>query len=145
MKSTCCLLCLVAGLVVLTGCGKDNAAPPPPPAPTVAPAPAPAPQAAEPATPPPAPVVRAAPTPTPSTAASGYLGALAGAQRLAAKTVDLSSLNQECQLFNTQEGRYPKDLNELVTMGYIGKLPAAPVGMKLVYDASQGKVTAVPQ
>jgi len=140
MKSTCCLIFLVAGLV-LTGCGKDNTAPPPAPAPP----PTPAPQAAEPATPPPAPVVRAAPAPTPGTASGGYLGALAGAQRLAVKTVDLSSLNQECQLFNTQEGRYPKDLNELVTMGYIGQIPAAPAGMKLVYDARQGKVTAVPQ
>jgi hypothetical protein len=32
-----------------------------------------------------------------------------------------------------------------VTKQYIGKLPAAPAGMKLVYDAAQGKVTVAPQ
>jgi hypothetical protein len=33
----------------------------------------------------------------------------------------------------------------LVTKNYLGALPDAPVGMKIVYDAVQGKVTVVPQ
>jgi hypothetical protein len=66
------------------------------------------------------------------------------AQQAAVKTVDLTSLNEEVQLFNVQEGRLPKDLDELVSKQYIGKLPAAPVGMKLVYDPVQGKVTTAP-
>jgi hypothetical protein len=32
----------------------------------------------------------------------------------------------------------------LVTKEYIGKLPPAPTGMKLVYDAVTGKVTTAP-
>jgi hypothetical protein len=112
---------LVAGLV-LTGCGKDENSSGP--STTVAPV---------------------NNTPPPAQAGNGYVGALARAQQLAVKTVDLTSLNEEIQLFNTQEGRLPKDLNELVTKQYIGKLPAAPAGMKLVYDAAQGKVTVAPQ
>ena len=49
------------------------------------------------------------------------------------------------RLFNVQEGRNPKDLNELVTKQYLGALPYAPAGMKLVYDANEGKVSVVPQ
>ena len=66
-------------------------------------------------------------------------------QQVAVKTIDTTSLNQEVRLFNAQEGRYPADLNELVTKQYIGKLPEAPVGMKLSYDATTGKVAVVPQ
>lgn len=121
MKSACCLLCLVAGLV-LAGCGKDEKTStttttvttvnntPPPPAP----------------------------------AGNGYVGTMVKTQQAAIKTVDVTSLNEEVQLFNVQEGRFPKDLNELVTKEYIGKLPPAPAGMKLVYDAVQGKVTTAP-
>jgi hypothetical protein len=82
---------------------------------------------------------------TPAGPPTGYLGTLAKGQQVAVKTIDVTSLNQEIQLFNVQEGRNPKDLNELVTMKYIGELPYAPVGMKLVYDAAQGKVSVAPQ
>ena len=112
---------LVAGLV-LTGCGKDENSSGP--STTVAPV---------------------NNTPSPPQAGNGYVGALVKAQQLAVKTVDLTSLNEEIQLFNTQEGRLPKDLNELVAKQYIGQIPAAPAGMKLVYDATQGKVTAEPK
>lgn len=83
--------------------------------------------------------------PAPSSAASGYVGALAKGQETAVKTVDVTSLNQDIQLFNAQEGRNPKDLNELVSKNYIGKLPDPPQGMKFVYDADQGKVSLSPQ
>jgi len=120
MKSACCALFLVAGLV-LTGCGKDD-------------------KSSTNTT-----TVTASPAPPPAPAGDGYLGAMTRAQQLAIKTVDVTSLNQEVQLFNTQEGRLPKDLNELVDKQYIGKLPAPPVGMKLVYDPVQGKVSVAPQ
>jgi hypothetical protein len=82
----------------------------------------------------------------PSAPASGdYLGALARGQQQAVKTADVASLNEQLQLFNAQEGHFPKDLNELVTQHYLGALPAAPAGMKLVYDATQGKVSVAPQ
>jgi hypothetical protein len=47
-------------------------------------------------------------------------------------------------LFNTQEGRLPKDLNELVP-NYVGKIPDAPYGSKIVYDADSGTVKVVKQ
>ena len=75
----------------------------------------------------------------------GYLGSLAKAQQSAVKTIDLSALKNNIQLFNAQEGRFPKDLNELVTQRYIPKLPATQVGMKLSYNATNGEVSMVKQ
>ena len=61
------------------------------------------------------------------------------------KTIDATSLNENVQLFQAQEGRLPKDLQELVTKGYYKKMPEPPPGMKFVYDAASGKVTVVKQ
>jgi len=47
-------------------------------------------------------------------------------------------------LFNVQEGRLPKTLDELVP-NYLGKLPPTPLGTKLVYDATAGTVKVVQQ
>jgi hypothetical protein len=69
---------------------------------------------------------------------------LVNAKRTADKTVDAAALNQAVQLFNVQEGRYPKDLQELVPK-YVGKLPEAPLGYKLSYDAAKGEVSVVRQ
>jgi hypothetical protein len=74
----------------------------------------------------------------------GYLGALMQADKSAVKSIDVSYLNQAVQLFNTQEGRLPKDLNEL-TPNYVAKIPEAPYGYKIVYDATSGTVTVVKQ
>jgi hypothetical protein len=110
-------LIFLAGALVVSGCGKEKT----PPAP-------------------------ASPAQSTSPASrDGYLGTLVRGQQVAVKGIDTAALNQEVQLFNVQEGRLPKDLNELVTMHYLGKLPNAPAGMKLNYDAAQGKVTVVPQ
>ena len=49
------------------------------------------------------------------------------------------------QMFNVQEGRFPKDLNELVESKLISKVPDAPYGMKIVYDPAAGKITVVKQ
>jgi hypothetical protein len=114
---TCCGLLLVAAALVLSGCGKEQNSPPP----------------------------AAAPAATPADAPAGYLGALARGQQVAVKTIDVTSLNEEVRLFNVQEGRNPKDLDELVTQHYLGALPHPPAGMKLVYDAAKGKVSVAPQ
>ena len=63
----------------------------------------------------------------------------------AVKTVDVTSVNQAIQLFNVERGRYPKDLNELVQEKFIAKIPAAPYGMKIMYDANSGKASVVKQ
>lgn len=81
----------------------------------------------------------------PASAPSGYVGALQRGQQTAIKTVDVTSLNQDIQLFNAQEGRNPNDLNELVSKNYIGKLPDPPQGQKFVYDSTQGKVSLAPR
>jgi hypothetical protein len=48
-------------------------------------------------------------------------------------------------MFNVQEGRYPKDLNELVEKKYMRVLPEPPYGMKIVYDPNTGTVKVVRQ
>ncbi len=67
---------------------------------------------------------------------------LVNAKRTADKTIDVAYINQAIQLFNVQEGRLPKDLSELVPK-YIAKLPDAPLGYKISYDAVKGEVSVV--
>lgn len=79
----------------------------------------------------------------PVTAPVDYLGAIAKAKKSADKTIETVSLNQAVQQFSVAEGRYPKDLNELVTEKYLPRLPDPPYGMKFVYDAKSGQVSVV--
>ena len=81
----------------------------------------------------------------PVAAPLNYVSTAVKGEQAAFKTIDTVSLNQEVQLFNVQEGRYPKSLEELVEKKYLGKLPEAPAGQKIVYDSAQGKVTVVAQ
>ena len=74
----------------------------------------------------------------------GYVKSLGEAQRTADKTIDVTSINQEIQLFNVQEGRNPKNLQELVP-NYMAKIPDAPNGYKIIYDAAKGEVKVVQQ
>ncbi|MBI3853334.1 MAG: hypothetical protein HY298_24060 [Verrucomicrobia bacterium] len=111
-------LCLMVGLTFV-GCGKNSDKP--------------------------AQSTNSATSGNPLTAPVDYLGAIGKAQKNAVKTIDTVSLNQAIQLFNTQEGRNPKDLNELVEKKYLGQIPDAPYGMKIVYDASSGQVKVVKQ
>jgi hypothetical protein len=61
------------------------------------------------------------------------------------KTIDAIAINQAISLFHATEGRFPKDLNELVTEKYMPKVPDAPYGMKIVYDADRGQARIVPK
>jgi len=79
-----------------------------------------------------------------ATAPVDYLNAAVKAQKSAVKTIDVSYLNRALQQFNVQEGRYPKDLQELVP-NYVAKIPVPPYGYKIVYDATSGTVTVVKQ
>lgn len=73
----------------------------------------------------------------------GYVKSLGEAQKSADKTIDVTSINKALELFNVQEGRFPKTLQELVP-AYMPKIPDAPLGSKLVYDATAGTVKVVP-
>ncbi len=77
---------------------------------------------------------------SPANAPADYLRAIANGQQSAVKTVDTTSLDKAIQLFNVDNGRNPKDLNELVQKKYIAKIPDVPFGTRLVYDATQGSV-----
>jgi hypothetical protein len=78
------------------------------------------------------------------TAPVNYIGAVVQAQKHAEKVIDVSYINQAIQLFQAGEGRLPKDLQELVP-NYMGKIPEAPIGSKLVYDAQAGTVKVEPK
>jgi hypothetical protein len=80
-----------------------------------------------------------------SNSVSDAAGAMGRSNAKAVGTIDLTSIDKAIQLFNVNEGRFPKDLDELVQSKLIGKIPDAPVGMKIAYDASTGKVSLVPQ
>jgi hypothetical protein len=67
---------------------------------------------------------------------------LVNAKRTADKVIDVSYVNQAIQLFNVQEGRLPKTLAEL-TPKYIAKIPDAPLGYKISYDAVKGEASVV--
>jgi hypothetical protein len=83
-------------------------------------------------------------TGNPITAPVDYLGAVVQAKKYADKTIDVSYLNQAVQQFNVQEGRYPKTLEEL-TPNYVAKIPDAPIGYKIDYNATKGEVKVVKQ
>lgn len=74
-----------------------------------------------------------------------YLSTLTKADKSMQKTIDTTSLNNTISQFQVAEGRYPKDLNELVQKKYLGKIPTAPYGYKLNYDSENGTVTVVTQ
>ena len=115
---TSCFLSVVTGLLV-AGCGETNS--------------------------PSGQTTNAAAGENPLTAPVDYLDAVGKAKQSAIKTVDVTSLNQAIQMFNVDNGRFPTDLNELVAEKYIPKIPAAPYGTKLEYDATTGKVKVVKQ
>jgi outer membrane murein-binding lipoprotein Lpp len=69
---------------------------------------------------------------------------LVNAKRTADQVIDGSALTAALQLFNVQEGRYPKTLDELVPK-YVGKLPEPPLGYQINYDPAKGEVTVVRQ
>lgn len=80
----------------------------------------------------------------PITAVPDYIGAVGQAKKYSEKQIDLAYLHQAIEDFNAAEGRYPKDLQELAP-DYIGKIPKAPTGSKIVYDAKTGTVKIVKQ
>jgi hypothetical protein len=54
-------------------------------------------------------------------------------------------VNQAIRLFQVEQGRWPKDLDELVQEKYLARIPATPYGTKLVYDPATGEAKVVKQ
>ena len=76
-------------------------------------------------------------------APAAYGGAMVKAKQKAVKSTDLAGINQAIKMFQVQEGRNPKNLNELVSPDYLPKLPDPPRGMKFDYDPATGEVKVV--
>ena len=83
-------------------------------------------------------------TGNPLTAVPDYVGAVVQAQKHAEKVIDVSYVNEDIQLFNASEGRYPKDLQEMIP-NYLAKIPPVPYGYKLDYDTNSYTVKVVKQ
>jgi len=67
-----------------------------------------------------------------------YLSTTATAKQRATKTLDAVSLNKAIEAFYVSEGRFPKDLLELVELSYLPSLPNVPTGMSWEYDTNTG-------
>jgi uncharacterized lipoprotein YehR (DUF1307 family) len=80
----------------------------------------------------------------PITAPVDYLGAVGKAKTTVTKNLDLANVSQAVKMFEAAEERLPKNLGELVEKGYLPKLPVAPQGFKLTYDATTGQVKMAP-
>ncbi len=81
----------------------------------------------------------------PLTAPADYVGAVGQAQRSMQKTLSTVGLDQAVKSFAATEGRYPKDLDELVSKGTINQVPPPPHGMKYDYDSKTGVIKVVPE
>lgn len=79
------------------------------------------------------------------TAPVDYLNTVAKSKHSADKIVDTASLNKAIEMFGVQEGRHPKDLDELVVKKVIPTVPPPPAGMKFEYDAKTGTVKVVKE
>ena len=80
-----------------------------------------------------------------ATAPVDYLKSIANAEHSAVKTIDVATVNAAIRQFQVEQGRYPKDLDELVQNKYIPRIPPVPYGYKLDYDAGTGEAKVVQQ
>jgi len=119
MQKPGCLI-LIAGLLCLAGCSKKEEGPE-----TKA-------------------TNAAASSGNPLTAPVDYLGAVSKAQKMSIKAIDTAYITQAISLFHASEGRFPKDLNELVAEKYVGKIDP-PYGMKFEYNPATGQFRVVPK
>ncbi len=81
----------------------------------------------------------------PLTAPVDYIGAVGKAKNVAEKQVDLASVNKAIQLFQAQEDRLPRDLNELVAQRYLPALPSLPTGSRFAYNPQTGDLKILKQ
>ena len=91
------------------------------------------------------PSLSATATNAPANNRGDYLSTITRAEQSAIKTVDTTALASAIAMFQVDKGRWPKDLNELVTEKFIPKIPEVPFGSKIEYDANAGTVKMVKQ
>jgi len=84
-------------------------------------------------------------TGNPITAPVDYLGAVNQARKTAVRQIDLASMRNAIQLFNAQEERFPRDLNELAQKHYIQGVPELPPGSRFTYNLATGELGVVRQ
>ena len=82
---------------------------------------------------------------SPVTAPVDYLEAVHKGQQRAVSVTDTAAITKAVQLFQTEHGRLPKDLNELVEEKFLPRIPEAPHGSKIVYDPQTGQVKIAKQ
>lgn len=80
----------------------------------------------------------------PLTAPVDYLGAVNQAQKTAGSKLSLVGIQQAIQQFKIMEDRLPRNLWEVVSSGYIARLPEAPRGSRIIYNPRTGVVSTVP-
>ncbi|MDI9401681.1 MAG: hypothetical protein ACOX2U_00330 [Limisphaerales bacterium] len=83
-----------------------------------------------------------APKPPPAPGSVDYLGAMGRAKTTAEKVVDISNVRHAIALFQAGEDRYPESLDELVSSGYLPRLPQLPEGYRYTYLPESGQVRA---
>jgi len=79
----------------------------------------------------------------PLTAPVDYLGAVNQAQKSSANKLSLMGIQQAIQQFKIMEERLPKNLKEVVSSGYISRLPEVPRGMAISYNPQTGLVSTI--
>ena len=81
----------------------------------------------------------------PLTAPADYIGAIGQAQKSAQKTLGGLGIDQALKTFYIEEGRFPTNLNELISKGTVSNIPPPPRGMKYDYDSRAGTIKVVPE
>lgn len=79
----------------------------------------------------------------PLTAPVDYLGAVGAAQKRSVKVADLVPVQQAVQAFQAGEDRLPANLQEIVTEGYLPRLPDLPKGARFEYNPRSGQVRII--
>lgn len=82
---------------------------------------------------------------SPLNAPVDYLNAVNQGKKAAVGKLNLTQMTQAIQQFAAAEGRNPKDLQEIVTKGYLATLPPLPPNQRLVYSPDTGAVQIVNQ
>jgi hypothetical protein len=76
-----------------------------------------------------------------ATAPADDLNTAAKSQKRAVKTADITAMNKAVESFYVQEGRFPKDLMELVEKNYLPRLPLLPDKAGWDYNTNYGVVS----